>query len=521
MNKMKKNIQRHIAPTGLRQGLVVLCGLLLGACRQEELPEIRDNGDEISFRTTETLTRGFIDDSNLGTAGTRISMYGYHKGNILGGASKPLAGKPLAYGTYGDETASRWSIVDDSGNPVTYYWQGDGEYKFFGWLIEDAAHSKLTAPFTPTFDATAKTLAIPETALDKDYNQFDFLYSEVVNRTVSGSQGKEAVPLSMNHLFTAFSIGFKNYSEDPITITRVALEGVHENGSATIDFGGNGSVSYGATSTARAEGSYFASFSGSHEVPGMNKDTGVTYGMNNVFDPAATAKTYYMLWPQAASIVSPTTPDTNPDDEREYAASDSILIFEYELGGVPYNKRVKLPAEAWEAGKKYTYELQVTDKLVELVATVTPWDYIPSDIDFKDNTVTVKSDGHVKWDEESCIVDHEKQQVYVMQGQPVEATFCIDAPQGGQWRVSLEGDVTAFEVMDDAAPTDDGFGPIDGQVHRIRIVPKISSPDRDYKVTLRFVAITADSKTLPIDDMVQDNDNDDKADVYTIILRKA
>ena len=84
--------------------------------------------------------------------------------------------------------------------------------------------------------------------------------------------------------------------------------------------------------------------------------------------------------------------------------------------------------------------------------------------------------------------------------------------------MSLEGDVTAFTIMDDAVPTDDGFGPIDGKVHRIKIVPTVTTPNRDYRVTLKFVAITADHKTYPADDMLQDSTNDDKADIYTIVL---
>ena len=131
----------------------------------------------------------------------------------------------------------------------------------------------------------------------------------------------------------------------------------------------------------------------------------------------------------------------------------------------------------------------------------------------------VKETGHLQWDAATCAIDDSKKEVYVTNGAPVEGTFTIDAPQGGQWRVSLEGDVTAFSIVDDAAPTDDGFGPIDGKVHRIKIAPTIATPDRDYKVTLKFVAITADHKTYPADDMIQDNNNDGQADIYTIVLR--
>ena len=182
---------------------------------------------------------------------------------------------------------------------------------------------------------------------------------------------------------------------------------------------------------------------------------------------------------------------------------------------------MKLPAENWEAGKKYFFELQVIDKLVELTSTVTPWEYTSTEVDFTQSAVEVNSEGRLAWDANTCTIDHANQKVYVRNGQPVEATFCIDAPLGGQWRVSLEGDVAAFSIVDDTAPTNDGFGPIDGQIHRIRIRPNISSPDRDYAVRLKFVAITADSKTLPADNMVQNTDADEEAEIYTIILPKA
>ena len=88
---------------------------------------------------------------------------------------------------------------------VVHYSDGGGSYdghsrnyKFFGWLTKDGtATTGLQAPttnFKTTYTNTEDkpyTLEVAGT-LDKDYNQFDFLYSNVVNRTLPEG-GKGAV----------------------------------------------------------------------------------------------------------------------------------------------------------------------------------------------------------------------------------------------------------------------------------------------------------------------------------------
>lgn len=498
-----------------------LCGMLLCSCTQHELyPDDTNDNHTISFQTGEVLTRGFLGYDELRTTGSKLRMYGYHDDVFVGEAKgKPFNGNYIVSETI--DGIKSWNIVDANGNPLTYYWEGEGTYRFFGWLAYDAAN-QLSIPTTFTYSNDTKQLTIPATVLGKDYNQFDFLYSEVHERTIDehniANMIRQAVPVNMKHLYTAFGVGFKNHSGDPITITKVALERIHDQGSAVIDYSnGNSVVTYGATSISRTTGTPFISYDTSYEVAPNGGQ------IHNVFNPNDTERRYYMLWPQAADIVSPTTPHTptDPRDLREYEATDSILVIKYILGGTECERRVKLPAENWEAGKKYFFELQVIDKLVELTSTVTPWEYTSTEVDFTQSAVEVNSEGRLAWDANTCTIDHANQKVYVRNGQPVEATFCIDAPLGGQWRVSLEGDVAAFSIVDDTAPTNDGFGPIDGQIHRIRIRPNISSPDRDYAVRLKFVAITADSKTLPADNMVQNTDADEEAEIYTIILPKA
>lgn len=501
--------------------IMSFCGYtLFYSCSQDDvLPTIqKDDADALSFQIGIPAARGFLASSDLATLGTKISVYGYLDEMPLSyGTEAALSGKNLEYKNIND--VNRWIIVDDSGNPLTYYWLGLGTYKFYGWLKHDAAGS-LSTPNDWTYNSSTKKLNIQTTTVDKDYNQYDFLYSEVDQRIMDASNfatlKRQPVSLSMKHLFTAFGIGIRNTSEDAITVKKVALYAIHETGSAEIDYSGETAATTYTTSTSRAA-----------NVPFISSDTQFTLISSpttggtveyNIFNPAEDAKHYYMVWPQSAEVLSPTNADPNPSDDREYLATDSIFYIKYQVGENTFEKRLKFPANAWEAGKRNYLEVQVADKLVSLTATVKDWDYTSSVVDFQDNILVEETD-RLTYDEEKSIVDKANKKVYIKNGQPAEASFTIDAPTGGQWRVSLEGDVTAFEIVDDTDPTDDGFGPIDGQQHKIKIVPLISNPDRDYVVRLKFVVVTADSKILPADNMIQGTDNNHNINYYNIILQ--
>ena len=502
--------------------LLALGSLILHSCtKNETLPEVECPENEVRFQTKQGTSRSFI-EGNLSTEDTAIEIYGYHNDDFLeaDNTDRILNGKSLTCLSDGS-----WNVVDDEGSPITYYWTDNGTYRFFGWLTYDAASDK-RFPFTPSFfnDKLSITAKV-----SKDYNQFDFMYSMINHRRMTAEnfnwEKSKPVSMEMNHLFSAFAIGIRNTSEDAVVIKSVSLNCIHDMGSVEIDYNKNitangvdettflsPGVRYGDTSK-ETTGASFSTFTGEHTLA---RKTGYS---PNIFNPTAEGMQFYMVWPQSGDVLN-ATDLTFADEEAEAAADDKLfpMVLVYESDGVEYKKRIRLPEEDWEPGNKYYLEVQIADKLIDVTTRVMEWDYTDVDVDFSENVIMVKENGHLQWDEGTCLVDDEKEEVYVTNGAPVEATFAIDAPQGGQWRVSLEGDVTAFTIMDDAVPTDDGFGPIDGKVHRIKIVPTVTTPNRDYRVTLKFVAITADHKTYPADDMLQDSTNDDKADIYTIVL---
>ena len=484
----------------------MLC-MALGACTEDAAMDVPFSDQQIQFATHTSSSRSFLDNQSLETLGTELNLYGFHSGGAIGLED----GKPLTFANVGGE--NNWKVMDGT-VPQKYYWAESGVYRFYGWLAYDAA-GKLSMPEDWVYQGTK--LTIRETKVDKDYNQFDFIYSDVhvrnLNVLTSDVERYATVPLEMKHLFSSISIGAINTTEEDVIIKKVELGGIHEFGSAELDYSGNSvSVSYGQTTTQRTDGAPFIETIKipitennleyySYLLPKVNGVVG------NAFE-GATAKKYYMIWPQDSTVVSP----TNPIGEEEYKSTDSLLVVKYETGGERYKKRAKFPPMVWEAGKKYHFDIQFADKLVELKATVNPWNYTSAEVDFSQGVLVTQK---VEWDKNVSIVDDTKKTVTVKQGQPIVASFKFGAPQGGQWRVSLEGDVQAFVITDDVSPIEDAMGPIDGEEHIIRIVPKISNPDRDYVVRLRFVVLTADGRVLAADGMVQD---DNTENIYQLIL---
>ena len=484
------------------------------ACTEDSAMYVPLTDKLIQFEAKAPSSRGFIDSQNIATNGTKLNLYGFHDNDAM-----ELEGKPLTYTNVNGE--NHWKVMDGA-TPQQYFWEESGDYTFYGWLAYDAAGS-LSIPEGWTYDGTTRKLTIPETEVGEEYNQFDFVYSDVYVRDLdqlsSVAEKYATVPLTLNHLFSAFSIGAKNTTNEDVTITKIAIEGIHQKGSAVLDYSQNPvTVTYDTSLGRDAEVPFMDNIDNEYEEViysyRVAKENGVIgdafFGGGN--------KVYHMIWPQKKEVVSPTNP-IEGDDNRKFLATDSLLVVEYTMGGIEYKKRVKFPDMAWEAGKKYHFDIQFADKMVELKATVNPWNYTSSFVDFMDNSVTVKESGRLKWDETTCSVVPGEKKVYVSQGQPIKASFTLDAPTGGQWRVSLEGDAHAFAIIDDVLPFDDAVGPIDGKEHTIRITPKISNPERDYVVKLKFVVLAADGKVISADDVIQDKDGVNTTnDIYELIL---
>ena len=117
-----------------------------------------------------------------------------------------------------------------------YYWTKTGTHRFYGVLVKDNSGS---APLTPTtgwgFDAAHKVYSVPTTTLTLTSPQFDFVYSNVIERNLDNGAPTTAVPLKFNHLFSAFGFTFENDSPSSFNIKSATLK-VDNEAAATIDY---------------------------------------------------------------------------------------------------------------------------------------------------------------------------------------------------------------------------------------------------------------------------------------------
>ena len=177
----------------------MLC-MAFGACTDDAPMDVPVSDQQIHFAANTASSRSFLDDGSLATIGTQIILYGSHTVS-----SMDLDGKPLTYATVGGEKS--WRVMEGR-TPQTYYWAESGIYKFYGWLAYDAA-GKLTIP--NGWNYQDRKLTIPSTIVDKNYNQFDFIYSDVhvrnLDELTSDRERYATVPLEMKHLFSSISIG--------------------------------------------------------------------------------------------------------------------------------------------------------------------------------------------------------------------------------------------------------------------------------------------------------------------------
>ena len=71
--------------------------------------------------------------------------------------------------------------------------------------------------------------------MNLDSPQFDFVYSNVIERNLDNGAPTTAVPLKFNHLFSAFGFTFENDSPSSFNIKSATLK-VHDQAAATIDY---------------------------------------------------------------------------------------------------------------------------------------------------------------------------------------------------------------------------------------------------------------------------------------------
>lgn len=483
----------------------------------------------ISISPSITGTRSIL---HPGDEAGKIQIYDYA---VNAGGTESLHINDTATG---DGTGANW-VFTDNNDGAGYPWVAVTEeagsqtidrlgHHFFSWLLEDGSGVKASDLFgTGLSYSTGKVLTVPTTTMTPASAQFDFCYSDMIVRA-AGKSDYSTVRMPLHHLFTCFGIKAYNYTTSKITITSAKISNLVNNKGAAITYDTTADtviVSYGTGSTKLS----------ATELVGSDIDMAANTGVANIITSSAAGShassetdAFFLMWPQtAAELDIPTGTVTS---------SDAVLTLKYKVnGGTEITKTIPLrPASwadengknnttGWDAGTRHQLELAFTDAEVGLTATVMPWDLYTPTIDY-DSSIQLKEDGELTFigDGSTCTVDTTSRRVYFKGGNPITATFALDAPIAATWMISMKGDFESFELDNTAVGTfgdkvNNNTGTIDGNAVRFTIYPRVTDPDADRTITLSFSVRCANGNVYSVDDLVQGDTA--KKPYYTIVLQ--
>lgn len=220
--------------------ILAACILALSACSHKPLdppaPEIEvDETAPISFSTGVAGTKGLIENqAALDNGNTQIKVFDFM--TATDGTTIVKYIEDAITGT----NSGAWPYVSNN----TYYWTKTGTHKFFGYLTQGPGGTSDT--FVGTTTMSGQELAVGGTDTEDGKleltpateKQFDFLYSDIVSRTMnnSASDNHDPVALQMSHLFTALAVNVVNNTNIALTNLNVKFTGVYPTQSATIDW---------------------------------------------------------------------------------------------------------------------------------------------------------------------------------------------------------------------------------------------------------------------------------------------
>ena len=198
-----------------------------------ETEDVRPAGTPIRMAVSSegAQTKALFDASSFSAEGNVLQIWDVYFNSVVAPQAYIEGTNVVSTGT----TGAVWPFKE--GDAVKhYYWTKTGTHRFYGVLVKDNSGS---APLTPTtgwgFDAAHKVYSVPITTLTLTSPQFDFVYSNVIERNLDNGAPTTAVPLKFNHLFSAFGFTFENDSPSSFNIKSATLK-VDDRAAAKIDY---------------------------------------------------------------------------------------------------------------------------------------------------------------------------------------------------------------------------------------------------------------------------------------------
>lgn len=198
-----------------------------------ETEDVRPAGTPIRMAVSSegAQTKALFDADSFSAEGNVLQIWDVYFNSVVAPQAYIEGTNVVSTGT----TGAVWPFKE--GDAVKhYYWTKTGTHRFYGVLVKDNSGSE---PLTPTtgwgFDAAHKVYSVPTTTLTLTSPQFDFVYSNVIERNLDNGAPTTAVPLKFNHLFSAFGFTFENDSPSSFNIKSATLK-VDDKAAAKIDY---------------------------------------------------------------------------------------------------------------------------------------------------------------------------------------------------------------------------------------------------------------------------------------------
>ena len=198
-----------------------------------ETEDVRPAGTPIRMAVSSegTRTKALFDADSFSAKGNVLQIWDVYFNSVVATPQAYIEGANVV----STGTGAVWPFKE--GDAVLspdkhYYWTKTGTHRFYGVLVKDNS-----AGLTPASDwgFDGHVYKVPTTALTLKSPQFDFVYSNVIERNLDNGDPTTAVPLKFNHLFSAFGFTFKNDSPSSFNIKSVSLK-VDNKAAATIDY---------------------------------------------------------------------------------------------------------------------------------------------------------------------------------------------------------------------------------------------------------------------------------------------
>lgn len=220
--------------------ILAICCLAVSCTSSRVVPDDvpQTLGDEILFsaRKSSFDTKSMIDKDGFATEGNCLKIYDAYTPTTWSNADFYI--KDAFAVSNGDNGI--WPFranASTSSAQEHYYWTKTGKHRFYSVLNNDAV-SVISTPSDWKFDDDCKVFKVPATGtytLGLDAAQYDFLYSNIIERDLDKDGDKSSVGLEFSHLFSAYAFTLLNDSPTAFKITDIKLKADNV-GSASVDY---------------------------------------------------------------------------------------------------------------------------------------------------------------------------------------------------------------------------------------------------------------------------------------------